>query len=73
MSTNLGLSVLANGPDDDASQSAALLAQAQKALVQARAAGGGSHVLYLSEGARPATGTSRTLYVHPEWQGRTRR
>ena len=73
MSANLGLSVLAGDPGDDAGQSATLLAQARAALVQARAAGGGSHVLYLSDGVQPASGTSRTLYAHPEWQGRSRR
>ncbi|MEO6501513.1 MAG: PAS domain S-box protein [Jatrophihabitantaceae bacterium] len=73
MSASLGLSVLAGDPGEDAEQSATLLAQARKALAQARAAGGRSHVLYLSDGAQPATGTSRTLYAHPEWQGRSRR
>lgn len=73
MSANLGLSVLAGDPGDDAAQSATLLAQARAALVQARAAGGGSHVLYLNDGAQQASVTSRTLYAHPEWQGRARR
>lgn len=73
MSANLGLSVLTGDPGDDAGQSATLLAQARAALVQARAAGGGSHVLYLSDGAQPASITSHTLYAHPEWQGRSRR
>lgn len=73
MSANLGLSVLAGDPGDDAGQSATLLAQARAALVQARAAGGGSHVLYLNDGAQQASVTSRTLYAHPEWQGRARR
>jgi PAS domain S-box-containing protein/diguanylate cyclase (GGDEF)-like protein len=73
MSTNLGLAVLSDDPGDDAGQSATLLAQARTALVQARAVGGGSHVLYLSDGAAPAGSTSRTLYVHPEWQGRSGR
>jgi hypothetical protein len=41
--------------------------------VEARAAGGGSHVLYLNDGAESAASMSRTLYVHPEWQGRSGR
>jgi PAS domain S-box-containing protein/diguanylate cyclase (GGDEF)-like protein len=73
MSANLGLSVLSGDPGDDAGQSAALLRQARTALVQARATGGGSHVLYLSDGAQPAVRTSRTLYVHPDWRGRSNR
>ncbi|HEY0168725.1 MAG TPA: PAS domain S-box protein [Jatrophihabitans sp.] len=73
MSANLGLSVLAGDPGDDAGQSATLLAQARTALAQARAVGGGSHVLYLSDGAQPANGMSRTLYAHPEWRGRALR
>jgi PAS domain S-box-containing protein/diguanylate cyclase (GGDEF)-like protein len=73
MSATLGMSVLADDAGDDASQSATLLAQARTALVQARAAGGGSHVLYLRNGAEPAGLASRTLYAHPEWQGRPRR
>jgi hypothetical protein len=71
MSAHLGLSVLAGEPGDDAGQSATLLAQARTALIQSRAAGGGSHVLYLSDGAQPAVGTSRTLYAHPDWRGRS--
>jgi len=71
MTINLGLSVLSDGPGDDAGQSATLLAQARAALEQSR--GSGSHVLYLSDGARPAVATSRTLYAHPEWRGRTGR
>ncbi len=70
MSAHLGLSVLSGDPGDDAGQSAALLTQARTALIQARTSGGGSHVLYLSDGAQPAVGTSRTLYVHPDWRGR---
>jgi diguanylate cyclase (GGDEF)-like protein len=73
MSTNLGLAVLAGEPGDDAGQSATLLAQARSALVQARAAGGGSHVLYRNEGTTQPPSTSRTLYVHPEWQGHSGR
>ncbi len=76
MTANLGLSVLSDGPGDDAGddagQSATLLAQARTALEQSRA-GEGSHVLYLSDGARPAVTTSRTLYAHPDWLGRTSR
>jgi PAS domain S-box-containing protein/diguanylate cyclase (GGDEF)-like protein len=70
MSAHLGMSVLSGEPGDDAGQSATLLAQARTAMIQARAAGGGSHVLYLSDGAQPAVGTSRTLYAHPDWRGR---
>jgi PAS domain S-box-containing protein/diguanylate cyclase (GGDEF)-like protein len=73
MSANLGMAVLAGDPGDDAGQSAMLLAQARTALVEARAAGGGSHVLYRNDGAEPAASMSRTLYVHPEWQGRSGR
>ena len=73
MSTNLGMAVLDSDSGDDAAQGATLLAQARTALVQARAAGGGSQVLYLNEGAGPAPSTSRTLYVHPDWQGRSGR
>jgi PAS domain S-box-containing protein/diguanylate cyclase (GGDEF)-like protein len=73
MSANLGMSVLSGEPGDDAGQSAALLTQARTALMQARAAGSGSHVLYLSDGAQPAVRTSRTLYVHPDWRGRSDR
>lgn len=73
MSANLGMSVLSGEPGDDAGQSTALLAQARTALIQARAAGGGSHVLYLSDGAQPAVGTSRTLYAAPDWRGRSGR
>ncbi|HEV2885446.1 MAG TPA: PAS domain S-box protein [Jatrophihabitans sp.] len=72
MSANLGVSVLSGGPGDAAGQSVTLLEQARTALVQARV-GGGSHVLYLSEDAQPATGTSRTLYAHPDWPGRSGR
>ncbi|HST46930.1 PAS domain S-box protein [Jatrophihabitans sp.] len=72
MAVNLGLSVLSDGPGDDAGQSVTLLAQARTALEQSRA-GGGSHVLYLSDGARPAVATSRTLYAHPDWLGRPNR
>jgi PAS domain S-box-containing protein/diguanylate cyclase (GGDEF)-like protein len=72
MSTNLGLAVLTGDPGDDEGQSATLLTQARTALGQARTVGGGSHVLYRNEGA-PAPSTSRTLYVHPEWQGRSGR
>ncbi|HEX8094366.1 PAS domain S-box protein, partial [Jatrophihabitans sp.] len=71
MSANLGLAVLAGDSGDDAGQSATLLAQARTALVEARAAGGGSHVLYLNDRVEPPS-TSRTLYVHPEWQARSR-
>ena len=62
-----------DGASDDAGQSATLLAQARAALAQARAVSGGSHVLYLSDQAQPASSQSRTLYAHPEWQGRSRR
>jgi PAS domain S-box-containing protein/diguanylate cyclase (GGDEF)-like protein len=73
MSANLGVAVLAGDPGDDAAQGATLLTQARTALVEARAAGGGSHVLYLNDEAAPASSMSRTLYVHPEWQGRSGR
>ena len=73
MSTNLGMAVLDSESGDDAAQTATLLTQARTALVQARAAGGGSQVLYLNEGPAPAPSTSRTLYVHPDWQGRSGR
>ena len=69
LTANLGLSVLTEGPGDDAAQSATLLAQAKAALAKARSAGGGSHVLYASKG-QPAPMQSRTLYVHPDWQAR---
>jgi PAS domain S-box-containing protein/diguanylate cyclase (GGDEF)-like protein len=73
MSANLGLSVLTGEPGDDAGQSAALLELARTALGQARATGGGSQVLYLSEGGDRVTGQTRTLYAHPEWRGRPAR
>ena len=69
MAANLGMAVLGGDSGDDAAQSARLLAQARTALIQARAAGGGSQVLYLNEEPEPARSTSRTLYVHPDWQG----
>jgi len=80
MTANLGLSVLSGEPGDDAGdsagdsagQSATLLAQARTALDEARTSGG-STVLYLSDGAQPAVSTSHTLYVHPDWRGRSGR
>lgn len=71
LTANLGLSVLTDGPGDDADQGAALLAQAKAALAKARSTGGGSHVLYASKGT-PVASQSRTLYVHPDWQARPR-
>jgi PAS domain S-box-containing protein/diguanylate cyclase (GGDEF)-like protein len=68
MSANLGMAVLADDPGDDAAQSETLLSQARSALVEARTAGGGSHVLYRNDGTQPARSTTRTLYVHPDWQ-----
>ena len=73
MSTSLGLSVLSGEPGDDAGQSAKLLADARTALAQARTAGGGTHVLYRTDEAEPRRSTSRTLYVHPDWQARSPR
>jgi len=72
MSANLGLAVLAGDPGDDAGQSATLLTQARSALLEARATGGGSHVLYRNDRTGPPPSTSRTLYIHPEWQARSR-
>ncbi|MBV9822009.1 MAG: PAS domain S-box protein [Actinobacteria bacterium] len=71
MTTNLGLSVLSGDPGDDVAQSATLLARARNALEESRTTG--STVLYLSDGAQPAVGTSRTLYAHPDWRGRSGR
>lgn len=71
LTANLGLSVLTEGPGDDADQSATLLAQAKAALELARGTGGGSHVLYASKDT-PVASRSRTLYVHPDWQPRPR-
>lgn len=73
LSASLGMSVLSGDPGDDAAQSATLLTQARTALVKARAAGAGSHVLYRSDGAQPAIGTARTLYAHPDWRGHSGR
>jgi diguanylate cyclase (GGDEF)-like protein len=72
MSANLGMAVLTGGPADDAAQSSTLLFQARTALAEARAGSAGSRVLYRSDGSEPAPST-RTLYVHPEWQGRSNR
>ena len=73
MSASLGMSVLTGEPGDEAGQSARLLAQARTALAEARAAGGGSHVLYRTDTAQPKGSTKRTLYVHPDWQDRSHR
>ena len=68
LAASMGVSVLAGAPGDD--EGASLLAQARTALTSAREAGGGSHVLYQNDGSGDAGSYSRTLYVHPEWQGR---
>lgn len=73
LAATLGMSVLSGDPGDDAAQSTTLLTQARTALIQARATGGGSHVLYLADGAQPAVRSSRTLYAAPDWRGRSTR